>query len=414
MSSCFDYLATGQDIDAELKHLARFTDVEGEMTRLTLSPAHKRAIDYLTTRFKAAGMAVELDAMGSLHGIYNPHQSQDIIVIGSHIDTVRNAGIYDGNLGVIIGLKVIEALAASKTTLPFGIQLIAFGDEEGVRFPTTLTGSSFVAGHFNPSWLDEKDADGISRADALTALGAPNVKQSHHFDQRIKAYLEVHIEQGPVLQAHDVPLGIVSAINGVTRGHIVVQGMAGHAGTLPMAMRQDAVTACAEMILAFEQRARQTHELVATNGVITIKNPAINVVAGEAHFSFDLRSPRDDDRLRALDDLRETIAAIAQARHVSAQWHIGHQARATPCDEHLMAGLSKAAHHHGITALTLPSGAGHDAMAFRHVVPLAMLFVRCHDGISHNPREAIRHDDVGVAAQVLLTTLLEMAQTKMS
>lgn len=408
MSLDFSHLASGEDIDAELKALARFTDVAGEMTRLSLSPAHKDALDYLQKRFQAAGMETFIDPMGSLHGRYNPHGANTTIIIGSHIDTVRNAGIYDGSLGVIIGLKVIEALAKSGQKLSHALELIAFGDEEGVRFPTTLTGSLYVAGQFNPAWLDERDADGVERRTALAALGAPAVSLPHQAQENIAAYLEVHIEQGPVLQAQNLPLGLVSAINGVTRGTITIKGTAGHAGTLPMAMRNDALTAAAEMALAFEARAKQTPDLVATNGVLTIKNPAINVVAGDVTMSFDVRSPRDEDRLRALDDIFAQIKSIAARRGVEVSINIGHQALATPCDENVMQSFAHAAKQCDATPITLPSGAGHDAMAFRNVAPLAMLFVRCKDGISHNPAESIKPEDVGLAARVLMTALVNM------
>jgi allantoate deiminase len=400
-------LASGAQINDRLKKLATFTDVEGEMTRLTLSPAHKQAIAYLTQEFKAAGMEVYLDAMGSLHGRYNPHNATKTLLIGSHIDTVRNAGIYDGNLGVITGLAVIEALHRSGKTPSCALELIAFGDEEGVRFPSTLTGSKFVAGDFKPSSLSEVDADGISREQALRALGTPAIPpHAPKLSPDVIGYVEVHIEQGPVLQAHDMPLGIVSAINGVTRGHITIKGMAGHAGTLPMSMRHDALTAAAEIVLAFEQRALQTADLVATNGVLYVKNPAINVVAGEVQISFDVRSPRDEDRQKALHDIWRAIDAIAAKRGVTTDINIGHEAPATPCDPQLMHALTTAAAAQGLKPLTLPSGAGHDAMSFHGKIPLAMLFVRCHDGISHNPLEAIREDDVGLAAKVLFDMIM--------
>jgi allantoate deiminase len=405
-----DILNLGIELDNRLKYLSTFTDVEGEMTRLTLMPAHQRALIYLESEFKAAGMTTEIDAMGTLRGRYaSETTSNKTLVIGSHIDTVRNAGIYDGNLGVVIGLAVVEHYQRNQIAPPVTLEIVAFGDEEGVRFPSTLTGSKYRAGQFDPAWLDEQDQEGVTRQEALNKLGVSfESVSSQPCHQTMIGYIEVHIEQGPVLDSSEIPLGIVTAINGVTRGEIHIVGRAGHAGTLPMTMRHDAVAAAAEMILIFEEIAKKTTNLVATNGVVMGKNPAINVVSGDVRVSFDVRSPSDHDRLQAVHEIKKRIAEIAERRGVTASIKMGHEANAAPCDATLMQALHQSVSACGIQPLQLPSGAGHDAMSFHGIMPMAMLFVRCKDGISHHPSESIYPQDIGLATQVLIHMIDQM------
>ena len=403
---------SGLRIEQRLKELAAFTDVPGEMTRLTLSPAHKRAAGQVADWFGAAGMSAAIDPAGSVIGRYEgARPGGKTLIIGSHIDTVRNAGIYDGNLGVISGLAAVEALHAQKRRLPFAVEICAFGDEEGVRFPTTLTGSRQRAGRFDMGALDEMDADGVSRRSALAEFGAPTKGLGEKLagPASILAYLEVHIEQGPVLEARGLPAGIVTALNGVTRGDVMVRGMAGHAGTLPMAMRRDALATSAEMILAIEREARAAPELVATVGTLNVPGGAVNVVPGETRFSFDIRAPADGVRRAAVEAVRARIAEIARVRNVEALFTPRYEAEATPCDGVLYAGLARAMEKSGITPFHLPSGAGHDVMSFRGLCPVAMLFVRCRGGISHNPAEYASPDDIGTGARLLYDWVMAMA-----
>ena len=404
---------TGLWVEQRLLELAQLTDIPGEMTRLTLSSAHKAATARLKKWFEQAGMRARLDGTGTLIGRYEANlPNVKTLLIGSHTDTVRNAGIYDGTLGVVAGLAVVEELNRRRKRLPFAIEVCAFADEEGVRFASTLTGSRLLAGKFDPAALAETDADGISRRAALEVFGAPvaSLAAQARDPAAFLGYLEVHIEQGPVLEARGLPLGIVTAINGVTRGDVRVSGMAGHAGTLPMAMRHDALAAAAEMMLAMEACAKAQDDLVATVGTLQVQGGgAINVVPGEVRFSFDVRAPQDEARLRALADIERAIAEIAARRGVRAAFTPRFEALATPCDRGLRDRLKSAIHERGLTALLLPSGAGHDAMSFRGVLPVAMLFVRCKGGISHNPAEHATPEDMGLAVQVLFDCVMGLA-----
>ncbi|WP_029004746.1 allantoate amidohydrolase [Azorhizobium doebereinerae] len=387
---------------ARLKDLARFTDVPGEMTRLSLSPAHKAAAGEVARWFAGAGMAVHLDATGAVVGRYEGGTpGMPPLILGSHIDTVRNAGIFDGNLGVVVALAVVERLHADGTRLPFPIEVVAFADEEGVRFPSTLTSSRALAGRFDPATLDDRDADGISRRAALEAFGAdPAAIAACSRAGRALGYVEAHIEQGPVLEALGLPLGIVTAIAGATRAVVDVRGQAGHSGTLPMEMRQDALTGAAEMILAAEARAKGETGLVATVGTLAIPGAAVNVVPGTVRFSLDVRAPDDGQRLRAFADITARIRDIAAARGLQARLDVTYEAAAAPCDPHFQAALSHAAERLGLPAHRLPSGAGHDGLSLSGAMPIVMLFVRSTNG-SHNPREHAEAADIGLAAQVL-------------
>ncbi|MGU3492507.1 M20 family metallo-hydrolase [Xanthobacteraceae bacterium A53D] len=391
----------GTAIHARLEALARFTDVPGEMTRLTLSAAHKLAADQVMRWFTAAGLNSRIDATGSVIGRMEGTQPDALpLIIGSHIDTVRNAGIYDGNLGVLVALAAIEQLQADGRPLPFPIEIAAFADEEGVRFPSTLTSSRALAGRFDAAMLDHADAEGIIRRAALVAFGAdPDAYATESRAGRARGYVEVHIEQGPVLAARGLPVGLVTAIAGATRGVVRVTGQAGHSGTLPMDMRQDALAGAAEMILAVERRA-DAPGLVATVGTLAIPGGAVNTVPGAVQFSLDVRAPEDSVRLHALADMEARFREIAAARGLSVAIEIGYEAAAAPCDPAFQAGLAEAIAAEGVTPFYLPSGAGHDGLSFNGVLPIAMLFARSENG-SHNPREHASPEDIGTAARVL-------------
>lgn len=404
----------GDTITARLKELAAFTEVPGELTRLTLTPAHKRAAAQVSYWMREAGLTqVHMDATGSIVGRYPAARANaKTLLIGSHIDTVRNAGIYDGNLGVLTAIAAVEALKTSGIRLPFAIEVAAFADEEGVRFLSTLTSSKAMAGLFDPRSLEDMDAQGISRIEALRSFGAPvdRVADCRRDPQDMLGYVEVHIEQGPVLEAAGAPLGIVTGIAGASRGHVRVRGEAGHSGTLPMAMRHDALAAAAEMILAVEARGRANgDDLVATVGTLVIAGSAVNVVPGEVQFSLDVRALNDDLRQAALADIRATVAEIAARRGVRASVDIGHEVPAAPCHGPLKERMAQVVESLGLPALRLPSGAGHDAMVFRGIMPIAMLFVRSQNG-SHNPREYAAPADIGLAAEALYAFLLKTAQ----
>lgn len=401
----------GQAIADRLVELAAISDEPNNLTRLYLGPAHRTAADLVAKWMRAAGMTTRIDALGTVVGRYRARDSGPrTLMLGSHIDTVRNAGRFDGPLGVVTAIEVVKAASESGKRFPFAIEVVAFGDEEGVRFASTLGGSKALAGRFDFKALDEVGDDGVSRRQALKAFGANPARVSEEAlsPDRALGYVEVHIEQGPVLEQEGLPVGIVTAIDGVTRGTVEVDGVAGHAGTVPMPMRRDALIAAAEMLLAVEARARSQSNLVATVGKIEVSEAAANTIPGRVRFTLDIRSPADQDRLNAVGDIKGAIAAIAQGRGVTARFTIGHEVPAALCDKGLSDQLAKAVEAVGVKPRRLPSGAGHDAMAFDKVIPFAMLFVRCRGGVSHNPAEFASPDDIDIAARVLSAFLDEM------
>jgi allantoate deiminase len=331
--------------------------------------------------------------------------------LGSHIDSVRNAGAYDGTMGVVAAIEVAQALAGAGEPLPFAIEVVSFGDEECVRFATTLSGSRAMAGAFDPAILDERDADGVSRRDALVAAGCDPAADPVAFWRARPAlgYLEAHVEQGPVLEHRDLSLGVVTAIAGAKRGACRVTGQAGHAGTTPMSMRQDALVAAAEMIVAVSDVAKRHPGAVATVGVIETPGGAVNTVPGEVRFSLDVRSADDRQRDIVWSDIQREAARIASARSVEAAVDARYVAPAAASDPGLCDLLSEAMRAGGHEPLQLVSGAGHDAMALRGVLPFAMLFVRCRAGLSHHPDEHAQPADMGAAAETLLRTIRLLA-----
>lgn len=393
----------GVDLMARLDALAAFSAEDGALTRLCFSPQHRAAADQLMEWMRTAGMSVRLDPAGTVAGRYEGAQSgAPALLLGSHIDTVRNAGKYDGNLGVLAAVAAVAELNRTGERLPFAIEVLGFGDEEGVRFPNTLTGSRAAAGRFDPAALEGKDRDGMRFADALTAFGGDPARIAEARRPDALAYLEVHIEQGPVLEAEGLPLGIVTAINGATRFTATVQGMAGHAGTVPMDLRRDALAAAAEMVLAVEGQAASAPGLVATVGRLETLPGAVNVIPGRVILTVDVRAPDDSLRTTAAAAIQDKLESIAGRRQVTLTIEPGHDADAAPCSAGLTAQIESAVQRAGVRPFRLPSGAGHDAMAFTGVLPMGMLFVRCRGGISHNPAESITTEDADLAVRVLL------------
>jgi len=396
----------GDLIYSRIGELARISDDPDRLTRIYLSPAHKQAAGVVAQWMREAGMGVRIDATGNVVGRREGSTPQaPAILIGSHIDTVRDAGQFDGCLGVLIGIAVVAELAARQVVYPFAIEVLAFGDEEGVRFPSALGGSRALAGTFDPAVLDECDEQGVSRRQALVAFGCDpgTIASEARNAATALGYVEVHIEQGPVLEAEDLAVGVVTAISGATRGVVEVTGETGHAGTVPMHGRRDALAAAADMVLAVEARAKGEKDLVATVGRLSLTNAAGNTIPGKVQFSLDVRAPLDAQRATAVADIKAAIARIAAQRNAAAQVTLTHDAAATPCDARLMQLLSEGIESIGLRVRHLPSGAGHDAMAFRGRLPVAMLFVRCKGGISHHPAEHASAADIDVAARVLLT-----------
>ena len=389
-----------------LQRLAGFSDERDRLTRLYLAPSYVAAMDRVREWMEEAGMRAHVDAVGNVIGRYGD-ATGPALVLGSHYDTVRNAGWYDGNLGVIAAITAIETFHQRGETFPFPIDVIAFGDEEGVRFPSTMTGSRALIGQVAQEEFDKRDSDGMSIRDALKAAGLDPAALAScaRPPADIAGYLEVHIEQGPVLDREARPLGIVTGIAGSTRARIEVTGIAGHAGTVPMEMRHDALACAAEMILAIERVARETVDLVATVGVIDVRPKAGNVIPGFAGFSLDIRSIDDAIREKALGEIRTAFRDISERRHMGFHIDIAHSARVVHCDPGLMELCANALTHLGVEPRRLVSGAGHDAMIVARVAPVGMIFVRCRGGISHNPLESITPEDADLAVRALMEAI---------
>jgi allantoate deiminase len=387
-----------------LDDFARFSDEEGRLTRLYLSKAHGEAARQFIAWCQEAGLDAKIDASGNVFARYEGKQpGAPALMLGSHIDTVRNAGRFDGNLGALAALAVIEELVARKERLDHAVEIVAFGDEEGVRFPTTLTGSRAFAGIFARSALDQKDADGVTMREALKAFGCDPEAVTTLRGRNVAAFVELHIEQGPVLESESLAVGVVTAINGATRFSAKVKGEAGHSGAVPMGLRRDALTAAAEMILLVESRAKIEDDLVATVGRLEVEPGAVNVIPGEARFTIDIRAPRDEQRQRAVLDISKRLAAIATTRNVELTLVQTHEAGAYVCHPKIVAGLKDSVERtYQAPARLLPSGAGHDTMIMGQLCPAGMLFLRCKGGISHNPEESITAEDaeIGLAALV--------------
>ena len=386
----------------------RFSAEPDALTRLYLSAEHKAAALQTQVWMQEAGMVAHTDAVANVVGRYEGREpGLPALLLGSHIDTVRNAGKYDGCFGVIAAIQAVAALYDAGERLPFAIEVIAFGDEEGVRFPVTLTGSRTVAGTLDPAALDAEDADRISVRQALQQFGCnpmeiPGVARRK---EQVLAYCELHIEQGPVLEAERLPVGVVTAIAGASRFTVSVEGVAGHAGTVPMRLRQDALCAAAEMVLEIERLARDTGQLVATVGRIEALPGAINVIPSGAAFTLDIRSPSDQVRDEAIGTLDQAFGRIAGRRQVRVDMRRTYDEPAATCHPALIEQFDAAIGRAGSRPLQLPSGAGHDGLAMVALCPIAMLFVRCKGGISHNPAESITAADAEMSVRVLIDFL---------
>jgi allantoate deiminase len=401
-------ISPGAAVMARLDALAGFTETPGQLTRLYLTPEHKAAALQVRVWMEEAGMAARMDAVGNIVGRYEGSRpGAPALLLGSHIDTVRDAGKYDGNLGVVAAIQAVAELHARGLQLPYAIEVIAFGDEEGVRFPVTLTGSRTVAGVLDVAALDAEDAARVSLREALQRFGCnpfeiPTVPRRK---EQVLGYVEVHIEQGPVLEAEDLPVGVVTAIAGASRFTVDVAGVAGHAGTVPMRLRHDALAGAAEMALAVERSARGTEDLVATVGRMEVAPGAVNVIPSGARFTLDVRSPEDAVRREAVAALERELREIALRRGITVQLRKSYEEAAAACAGWLTGQLEAAVARLGIRPLRLPSGAGHDGLAMAALCPIAMLFVRCKGGISHNPAESITPEDADVAVRVLVDFL---------
>ena len=382
--------------------VAPYTDMAGGLFRAYLAPAHLAALSALAGWMEAAGMAVRRDAAMNLIGRYEgTDPDAPVLMIGSHVDTVRDAGRYDGTLGVMLGVEAVAALHAAGRRLPFAIEVVAFGDEEGSRFPTAMLTSRAVAGTLDPALLDVADGDAVALADAGVDIAA--FASAAYAPGSVLAYLEAHIEQGPVLEAAGLAVGTVTGIAAQHRYRVRCTGSAGHAGTCAMALRRDALAGAAEMVLAVERIAREDDgDLVATVGSLVVEPGAANVIAGAVTFTVDVRSVDTIRHEAAAATLLEAIAAIAAERGLGCAIERIYEAPASPCDADLMALLDQAIAATGLTTRRLVSGAGHDAGSLAALCPTAMLFIRCRGGVSHTPAEHVEARDAELALRVML------------
>lgn len=397
---------------ARIDALAAISEQPDGLTRLYLTPEHRRANDLVAGWMRAAGMSVREDAVGNIIGRYEGAQPQQpALLIGSHLDSVRDAGRYDGMLGVVGGIAVVADLHRRAVRLPFAVEVIGFADEEGARFNSTLIGSRAVAGTYDMAVLAARDSAGITVAEAMRGFGLdpdPDcITSAARQPSDILAYVELHIEQGPVLEAEDRAMGVVTAIAGATRYAVTIGGTAGHAGTVPMTMRQDALAGAAEMVLAVEELASGIDRLVATVGRIEAWPGATNVIPGKVRFTIDVRADRDALRIERAEVILARLRQIAVRRQLAIMIDTLHDSPAVACSVALTALMTQAVAETARTVgdlrpvIDLPSGAGHDAMALDRLTPVAMLFIRCHRGISHNPAEAVLPGDVELGVRAL-------------
>ena len=394
---------------AECRRIAALSEEPDRTTRRFLTPPMRDVHALLRERMEALGMTVSVDAVGNLRGLWQPPGSRaKRLILGSHIDTVPNAGAFDGILGVTLALECAEI--AQELKLPLSIEIIAFSEEEGVRFGVPFIGSRAVAGRFDPALLKLKDAEGITLEDAIRAFGLdPEEIGNAAMDANALGFFEIHIEQGPVLEAEDLRVAAVTAIVGQTRYTLTWTGHANHAGTTPMHLRRDALAGAAEWIAAVESLAQRTEGLVATVGHLDVEPNAGNVIAGAVRVSLDVRHANDFERKTAVETLLAQAEAIAARRRLDLQSAHQMDQPAVPMDERLTAFLAEAMEAAGLPAKRMPSGAGHDAMVMAARVPTAMLFLRSPGGISHHPDETVLEEDVTAALEVCRKFLQRLA-----
>ena len=388
--------------------LARFSVAGEGVTRLYLSPEHKQAADALCLWMQQDGMDVRLDEAGNVIGRYHASTGGGpYLIIGSHQDSVIHGGKYDGPLGILAALDCVAVLNSRQQRFPFGIEVVAFGDEEGTRFNTTLAGSRAVVGTFGDDLLDARDPSGISLKEAMIAYGLnpKEVDNAAHPRADVLGYVEVHIEQGPVLEAEDLPICVVSAISGQSRSIIKLLSAPNHAGTVPMKLRHDPLLAASEIALTVERVARGHEHTVGTVGAIIAEPGVMNVIPGRVTMFLDIRSSSDEVRGHAYSEIEKAAQAIAVKRGVDVEINSVLNLKSCQCAPWIAEQLESAVTKCGVRPVRIPSGAGHDGMAMSNLTDIGMLFVRCRKGISHSPDESVTGEDVLVAARVLLSFL---------
>ena len=409
----------GNDVWDWHEALARHSDPgfaeKGQLTVTYLTDAHRACGRDIAQRMRECGFdRVEIDAVGNVVGRYYPAApGARYLMTGSHYDTVRNGGKYDGRLGIFVPLACVRELHRAGKRLPFGIEVVAFAEEEGQRYKATFLGSGALIGHFNPAWLDQKDANGVTMRDAMQHAGLrlDDIAKLQRDPAQYLGFIEVHIEQGPVLNELDLPLGVVTSINGGVRYLCEMIGTASHAGTTPMDRRRDAAVAVAELALYVEQRAAKDGDSVGTIGLLNVPSGSINVVPGRCLFSLDLRAPTDAQRDAMVTDVLDELAKIAQRRGLRYTIEESMRAAAAPSAPALQHHWERAVDALGVPVFRMPSGAGHDAMKLHEIMPQAMLFTRGQNsGISHNPLESTTNNDIQLTVDAFTQVLHQLAE----
>ncbi|MDM7861339.1 allantoate amidohydrolase [Alteromonas sp. ASW11-36] len=397
--------------------LSRISEMDGGILRQYLTVKHAEANQQAARWMQQAGMTTWQDEVGNQWGrLASSDPAAKRLIVGSHLDTVPNAGAYDGILGVMLAIELADLAHQQSVELPFHLDVVGFCDEEGTRFGATLIGSKALAGDFNANWLELTDEHGTTMADAMTVFGLDPLKvQDAALDPtELLAYWETHIEQGPVLEAQQQAIGVVTAIAGAKRALVSFKGRAGHSGTTPMHMRQDSLVAAAEFICKVEQSAAQcSNSQVATVGYIDAKPGAVNVIAGKTTLSLDVRAQQDSELDQLLHSIEHHAQAIAEQRNLTLEWQWTHAAAAVACDQHIMQTFMEACARNDESIALLPSGAGHDAMAIATKCPVGMLFVRSPGGVSHHPSETVVEEDVARVLAVMYSALaIQIAKTQ--
>lgn len=394
----------GQSAMALLDEAAAYSEPGPGVTRVLGSKEHLGLLTVMRTWFERAGARVELDGAGNLVGRWaGADPSARTLIIGSHQDTVRQGGAYDGIMGVVVPLVVMQAMYDEGHQPPGPVEIVAFSDEEGARFSSTLVGSTALAGTFDPDMLRATDRDGVPLEEALRDLGADpsDISQAARDPDRVSGFLELHIEQGPVLEHANLPVGIVTAITGIERHKVRIQGKAGHAGTTPMDLRQDALLAASYLVQTVNRLCTETDNLVGVVGELHVTPNAVNVIPSAVDLTIELRSPDSTLRRQKRQSLMTELNALMARLGVSWTTELSYEQAEVSCSPVIQAALAASVGREGLTSRYLFSGAGHDGLAMASLTDIGMLFMRCRDGLSHHPDESVTVDDMDVAARVI-------------
>ncbi|MCX7561885.1 M20 family metallo-hydrolase [Sulfitobacter sp. F26204] len=409
-------MTLGETAQSRLSEIAGCSQAGEGVTRLPFTPEHKAALEHILSWMRAAGLDVHMDNAGTMVGRLEGPKGSKTLLIGSHQDSVPSGGRYDGIMGIVLGCLAIEKLQNECITLPLSVEVLAFADEEGVRFPTALLGPRTCAGTFDASALDLADNDGVTLGCALEDFGGDPTRldQLARAPSDVLGYLEAHIEQGPVLEGQGAPLGVVTGICGIERNLLRFTGTTGHAGTVPMADRQDALVAASRFIAAVSDKANETNAIRATVGSISVHPNAVNAIPNVVNFPLEVRSISDEARLGFTDQMRKLGDQIARDRNLSFEMEQTYSQPAVTCDQGLSNALSAAVESAGHRLITLPSGATHDASAMSDLCPIAMLFVRCKNGLSHHPDEYANAADMNAAIDAIAGFLVSLTPDELA